>query len=288
MFKCSKLISQLIFGLCFSSVSLFANECLFEASGADTNEWQTDGNIKIIKDEENTDKSCSVVQGYAQIISKELIPVNVSKTYRLSGWFRSAGTGKGRLFLGIMCYNNKEELIGSSHVGALPGTETELTAPVKDGDSSIEIKNGEKWEELFKDGKLKYASVAFNVDDSGNLNDLPNFNIHSYRQIENIEKKGDSWQIQLLNPIEEDFPLGAKVRLHTAGRSHLYCIAVKTLPEGWKEYAARLHGETKFGDKQGEFRKGTAFVRILMLVNYETKTKDTVTCFQGIKFEELE
>ena len=63
-----------------------------------------------------TGKNCYYVDGDKQITGKQLLPVDPTKAYVLSGWMKSAGDVSSKVYFGLIPYNAKKQPISSESV----------------------------------------------------------------------------------------------------------------------------------------------------------------------------
>ena len=205
--------------------------------------------------------------------SKELIPVDPSSGYTVSGYFMSP-EGKALVHLGVDCFDAQKRLITSERITPVPQTETELVEEVKPGDKVVKIKNGSTWE---FDAELtpKYGVVAFNVDDSGAYSDLPNPNL-SQQGITTIRQSGGQWEVELAKPLKEGYSAGTKVRQHKVAGASLW-LAVGGVGKDWVKISGDISGVSTVGREKGMFWPGTSFVRISVLnLNNDKNTSPKV------------
>lgn len=211
------------------------------------------------------------------IISSESIPVDASKTYKISGWFKSFDDIKTNLYLGLIPLDANQKQIQCVHVNALSGTETELAEPCKPEDTVLKLKDASKW--AIKD---KYNAVAFETDNSGTLNDLPNSKITS--SITKVEQKGTVWEVSLAKPCGKAYPANTPVRIQRYGETYMYSFYKANFqsPE-WMEVSALVKGMSKSGLSGTQFWSGTKYVKILIMLS-----DDGILYFDDIKLEEVE
>ena len=202
----------------------------------------------------------------AGVVSQEVIPVDVSKTYKISAWYKSADDKKMNVFLGFQPLDANQRPIEFCHVNAVPDTETELTEACTCKDTVIKIKDGNKWK------VFHLNRVAFDVDTTGKLNDLPNSNISNGAPIK-IEQKDAFWEVTLATPCGMDYPAGTKVRIHCGGDTYKYMVNTQRFnnPE-WQEFSAKIN----------DFYKGTKFIRVVILA----LGKGNIY-FDDVQFEEV-
>jgi hypothetical protein len=193
------------------------------------------------------------------VLSSELIPVDPDKEYTLSLMLKSGGQAESQeVHVGLACYTEEEKLIISQAINRLENTETELLADAVPGDTVLKVKKADQWK------SSPNSFVAFNVDDSPAVSDLPNFNL-SPMGIQSVTEKGGAWEIELAKPMTKSYPAGTKIRQHNAGNSYVFCtVANKTIPKNWKEYTGKITGKSdRLSNKQ--FWPGTRYVQVVIL-----------------------
>ncbi|MFM8830589.1 MAG: hypothetical protein ACKOHM_06235 [Spartobacteria bacterium] len=190
--------------------------------------------------------------------SKELIPVDPSSGYTVSGYFMSP-EGQAKVFLGVDCFDAQKRRITSQSITPVPQTETELVEDVKPGDKVVKIKNGSAWE-FDAAHTPKYGVVAFNVDDSGAYSDLPNPNL-SPMGITTIRQTGGQWEVELAKPLKEGYSAGTKVRQQKCHRAALWLV-VRGVEKKWVKMSGNISGVSTVGQEEGMFWPGTSFVRV--------------------------
>ncbi len=212
------------------------------------------------------------------VLSTELIPVDPSKAYKLSLMLKSAGQDDSKeIHVGLACFNQDKKLIFSQSINRLENTETELLSDAVPGDSVLKVKKADQWK-LSPNG-----FVAFNVDDSPAVSDLPNFNL-SPMGIQSVTEKGGAWEIQLAKPITKSYPTGTKIRQHSAGNAYVFCtVANRTIPKDWKEYSGKIAG-TANRLSNSQFWPGTRFVQVAILPGKGANERLLV---DNIKLEEV-
>jgi hypothetical protein len=193
------------------------------------------------------------------VLSGELIPVDPDKEYTLSLMLKSGGQAESQeVYVGLACYTEEEKLIISQAINRLENTETELLADAVPGDTVLKVKKADQWK------SSPNSFVAFNVDDSPAVSDLPNFNL-SPMGIQSVTEKGGAWEIELVKAMTKSYPAGTKIRQHNAGNSYVFCtVANKTIPKNWKEFSGKITGKSdRLSNKQ--FWPGTRFVQVAIL-----------------------
>jgi hypothetical protein len=204
--------------------------------------------------------------GNIQMISNKLIEIDSEKTYYQEAWFKS--NQQSPLYFGYALYDEFYRLIKFQNVAYKEGSETYLVAPCSASDTTIKINNGSKW--IFS---LPYYYAAFNIDDSGDYNDLPNFNL-SNGNILNVVNKGTYWEVTFGSNVGINAPANTKVREHVAGNDYVYNSAKHSyVPVEWTKYSSEVKGYQEEGipnnlEDLTKWRKGTKYAGLLVLGNY--------------------
>lgn len=206
----------------------------------------------------------------------DAIPVDTGKTYRLSGFFKSADDKKLDFCLGLIAFDANGAMISCHNINAVPGTDTELAEACQEKDTVLKVNDAVKWGEANEN-----ILVTFNTDPSGEYKDLPNRN--NISGIKKIEKKDKYWEITVAKECGKTLPAKTPVRLHMYGGTYIYPVRKGGFnsPE-WVEMSGTIKGITKVGRSDSEFWPGTKSVRIFVLGNGGGSI-----LFDDIKFEEV-
>lgn len=210
--------------------------------------------------------------------SKNRLDINTAKRYRLSGEFRqTAGNGTGIVKFGVIPSTSQRQIIPAS-INVCPGTETELTADCKSTDTVIKVKDASKWSSTALD------RVVFDVDPSGKMRDLPNFNI-SKSAVKSIVKKADHYEITLAAPCGNNFAAGTPVREQRIGWIAMFCCGANNkLTTQWKKLSHTFETGTVAKDNIFRWWQGTEKACVYMYLNVPAGQSIE---FRNIKLEEL-
>ena len=235
----------------------------------------TKGQVQALTENPHSGKSCFKTLS-SSIASSELIPVDTTKTYKISGCFKSADDKKTNLYLGLMPLDADKKHIQCFFVNASAGSESELAEPCKAEDSVLKVKDASKW--TVKD---KYNRVAFETDNSGAYKDLPNSKISS--SIVKVEQKGTAWEVTLEKPCGKAYPANCPVRIQRDGATFMYPVVNLNFqsPE-WKEFSGQVKGLAKSGTSGLQFWPGTKYVKVIILA-----LNGGMFYFDDVKFEEV-
>jgi len=241
---------------------------------ADAANWNAK-EVSIVSESPHSGKSCFLTAStIAQ--STEMIEIDPSKTYKLTGWLKSADDKPTNVYLALVPFDKDKVQIQSQFANPVKGTETTLAEGCKPEDKIIKVVDGSKWT------TQQYGGVAFNADDSGEFKDLPNKET-VLCGIKEAQKKGASWEVTLEKPCGKSFPAGTKVREHTAGASFIYpWVSVKFQCKEWKEGKGTIKGTAQTGLPGQQFWSGTKYVKVAIL-----SLEGGKVAFDDIVFEEV-
>ena len=215
--------------------------------------------------------------------SNNLTYVNPEKSYKISWMFRSVWEHKSVLYYWFIEYDKDFIRIENKHVNVIWWTETILTQDVNPWDKIITFENiwgtmCNKWSS--HPSFISHWVVAFDIDDSGEYNDLPNRNVNPYWGYTNYDRRewnsmrsmvdnGETCTITFAKEIWLTYPAGTKIRMHQSGAQYNYRAASNsTVPNTWKEYTWTVQWISNYGASSSTFRKWTVFIKPLILANY--------------------
>jgi hypothetical protein len=233
---------------------------------------------EVVPDPDGGDGNCFVISAGMTAVSIEFIPVDPAKSYTLSGKFRTQDDAEARLYFGVDCYDADKVQITSSEVNVVPGTETTLAADAAVGDTTLKVTDASQWKE---DGEGPLVGrVAFNVDDSGALKDLPNRDL-SKTGIPAIRQAANGWEVELTEPLEKARPKGTKIRQHRNRMAFCYIKEAMNfkLPMAWVEKTMVLLGDSASGSSTAgdQFWPGTRFIRVAVVNDFPKAIREQGT-----------
>lgn len=196
------------------------------------------------------------------IYSPEMIEVDLSKTYKLSGFFKTADGKPATVLFGARFYTADKKEIGPLSVLPMPGTETTLAAAAKKGDTALKIAST-TW--TLRPPFL--YGVAFNAKDD--LSDLPNNDTALITKVDGGKASGE---LILKEELTADYPAGVKVRMQ---RYFDYVVANVKVSGEWQEISMTFSGEALRGAPvEGKFWNGTKYMRVHAGLNSDRKPDD--------------
>jgi len=184
--------------------------------------------------------------GHSQVRSSQFKEVTDDKYY-ISGWFKSVNESNlSYLYYGFVPYDELKREIGYASVHGYVGSEAVLLEDAHSEGLVFNISSCYNWQD-----SGHHEFIAFEVDDSGNYDDLPNFDLSRKRDIVSITPVGDSCEI-VMNASEPQvysqfpsvvYPAGTKVREHYSGGTFMYAAHAGFVPAEWTYYEAVVQGE---------------------------------------------
>ena len=115
-----------------------------------------------------------------------------------------AKLGKHKVRIGLIPHSAEYKVLSPTNVFAIAGTETELAAPVKKGDTVIKVKDAFKW--ITTSG----TCVAFDCDPTGKMRDMPNMN--NLGIIKSVNRK--TGELTMVAPVKVALDADTVVRQH--------------------------------------------------------------------------
>ncbi|MHC4871831.1 MAG: hypothetical protein ACYTFY_08295 [Planctomycetota bacterium] len=165
--------------------------------------------------------------------SGNYIEVDQSKTYELSGWFKSLKPNQlSRMLLDIRFYTKDKKNIGPGATCPMTSV-SRLAKDVKPGDKKVYIK-GSDWKLQRKSGFLVFNAKA-------DLSDLPNPDHYTFNA---FSEKDGTYEVVLRRIIKNNYKAGTPVRVHRyIDFARTYKVNV---PAEWTKYSF------KFGKNPGK------------------------------------
>jgi hypothetical protein len=218
----------------------------------DPSAWE--GMVKVNTQIKRSEKGSFELYGEYQteIISSQMIPVDINKTYVLSTWMRSLSEKlPASGYFGIKMYDEKKREIVQKNITADKSTEMRLVTSAVKGSKELYINANKIW-------LNKTFVVVFNVKED--YKDLPNFDCSP--RIKKVIDEGWRYKVILSGPLSNNYPAGTKVRIHWPWTDPLFWIAKGWMPTTWKKFSTTLKGEAKTGTPKDKFWTGTKYVRV--------------------------
>ncbi len=216
--------------------------------------------------------------------SRHFTYVKMDKKYRFEWWFKSVGTIQSKLHYWFREYDEQFRPINTVNVKDIAGTSTKLLQAVNNWDTQVVFDGSggvcDKWKHW--NGNSVYFSnhlaIAFDIDDSWEYNDLPNYNI-SQHWFASVVEDGTKCTVTLNfnQKIWKTYPIGTKIRLHVAGSTYNYAAASwDIVPNTWTKYSSEISGESVHWNDYSQFRRGTKFIKVSVLASRKQTTDSSL------------
>lgn len=236
------------------------------------------------------------------IFSNELIPVDLEKYYRLSVWAKSGDLDGSnynpvnRNYFGIVCLDADGLIISPYFFMRYSGSAlTTLTAPLTTGATTVSLSSASGW--AGTNGATYNRQFLW-----WPYTNLLGYTYPDYTYSRNSTRNNayystnGAWPvggisgntITLTQPWPgPDLPAGTPVQNSSSGAVYKYIsMSNITVPSTWKRYEGSIGGiDTNNTNNAANFSNGTAFVRVLILPNYQT-TGNTIR-FSNIWLSEI-
>ena len=214
------------------------------------------GPIRQYTKDAHTGKACLHLPKPSIARARDWIEVDPSKTYELSGYFRSLNPKQpSRMLLDIRFYDADKQAIRPRTVRPVSSV-SPLLADAPEGATSITVAKAD-WPK-----KAPLQALAFNAKED--LSDLPNSNFAGFSELRRTDA---GIVIELAKPLDRAYPAGTGVRLH------LYMnhprIATNAVPEQWTRYAFMFNSRPlpKVGNRNAIW-PGTKYMGVTILHQY--------------------
>ena len=184
--------------------------------------------------------------------------IDPSGSYKLSGLFRSPNSIKSCFYFGVVPIDSKGRTISPTSVNIIPGTTTSLLRDAKAGEVELLVKDASKWKVQAN------AAVAFKVDISDKMLDLPNYDLSGFG-IKKIEKKKVGWLVTLTKPLKKGYPASTAIREHQSGRFAIFAAGYQKMPKKWTKFSLKIKGESLYGLPKNKWRRGTKYAKFVIM-----------------------
>ena len=220
----------------------------------------------------------ATIKGSSSIaFSSKAFAVKPGKKYKVTAEVKTISGTPGTILLGLAPLDAKGKAINSIDVNVMTGSETELAVAAKKGDKVLTVKNASKWNKA-----SAYSAIVFNA--KADFSDLPNR--EQAKTVKGkIVKKGNVWEITLVNPLAKAYAAGTKVRQQCSGNGYIYTFIKGKLPVGQSAKASAFcSGISKAGTPGHQFWAGTKSAKLIIM---QLGGKNPVAEIKNFKVEEL-
>jgi prepilin-type N-terminal cleavage/methylation domain-containing protein len=228
----------------------------------------------------------------ATITASNYIPVDTSKSYIQSGYFKSNST-TATYYIGFASYDIDKQNISGDHVSFVSNSATTLTQDLKPGDTVVYFNNLSGFQVDSSTPTNKLGLIFWNYKDSTNYQyPLETYSRYAYRDLylySSVDKTNNT--ITLKAPWPSGYgtkPAGTAVsQINGSGNYNYSLIGGQTLTTNWQLKKVTISGVTSPWSGNSKFRYGTKYIRFLTLDNYNN-TPNTQTWYSSLQFVEAD
>lgn len=211
--------------------------------------------------------------------SRRRLEIVNGKSYRLSGSFRAEPDKPGGLLrIGLILHTAARRQILPMHCDPVPKSDTELTRPAKNGDTTIFVADATDWKTRSR-GALVVA-----MGGRPDLSDLPNFEVYPFG---NKMTDRSEHEITLGKPLAADYPAGTPVRQQRNGPIYLFAPLDGNCAAEWRnfEFVIAPAGKTFRADT---FWPGTATAQLGVILSSPKGGSGGTVQLKDLKLEVVE
>lgn len=230
---------------------------------------------------------------YRLISSSDFIEVDTSKKYYQS-MIGGQKENVGFHYIGFAEYDRDKNLIADQNVMYVSGSLTYLEKELKDGDTEIYLNDLSGFEKSnFGASWSKTGLIFWNYKDSTGYEypeETYSKNVY-YNLFDDSSFEANSNKIKLKQAWNHGtIAAGTKVSQSNKGANYNYgLVKGNRLTKKYKFYENIIEGINNTGsEKNGLFRAGTRYVKILFLINYGNESSNLQVDFKDIIFAECE
>lgn len=238
-------------------------------------------NVQEIGDDGPENGKCFEVTGSKNVTSQEFIEIDPKSEYTVSVELKSGTEKPNMVYVGLVFFDKNKRSIDSTSVNAIAKSETVLASDAKKGDKLIKIKRATGWETLLE---KKLLMVVFDVDDSGEYSDLPNFN---YYEATKMEQKDGDIEITLNRALAKNFVAGTKLRAHRKSGHLMYAFSTTKNFADWTKFSRKIKPAVKFGAPGATIWPNAKYAKALILANWGQKGGEVLK-FTNFSLEKVE
>jgi len=221
----------------------------------------------------------------------EYIPVNPDQKYRLSMYVKqkklSTDSALNVCYAGLCFFDVDKKNIDSSHSAFTSGTTTTLTKDINNGDTVVYLTSVANWDNVATSDE-RHTFIIWNYKNSGGYQyPVETYSRNTYAKVYSAGGVNSTNNTITLNKAWSygTIPAGTSISEGTAGGSYHYIAITNTLiPENWTYYSGISCGTCSTIDYSSQFRPGTAFVKLVFLVNYDSKLPANTMYFSNVSF----
>ena len=233
----------------------------------------------------------TTTSSYTQVYSNEYIPIDPKKTYYQSVTAKS-NNASARYYIGIQEFDEDKNFIDSYNVGYIKGSLTTLAKDLKNGDTVVYLKSTAGFNNTTTNtGQL--GLIFWNYKTKGGTSFSPEsysrnvwLNLYlntAINKTNNTITLKTAWN-------KGTVKAGTEVSQSSAfsGTYNYGVLSFQTLTNSYKTFSNKIQGYYNYGDNVNKkFRRGTKYIRFLVLNNYTPAQANATLYLKDIVFEEF-
>lgn len=214
---------------------------------------------------------CIYKVGPATLLCDDYIPVDNSITYTTKVSAKSVGSPLSVVYLGVACYDKDRNFINHYNNAHYTNTETTLAADLVSGATTITVTSAANWQSSAAAASVRYAGI--NID---------GYKAYTYAKL-SLPYASISGNVITLTTVYTGITIksGTSIANYYDGNNYNYNMAsAATVLAGpnWTKYTGTItpipSGTYPVSDTV--FRHGTAYVKVLGLLNYGQTTNSII------------
>lgn len=217
--------------------------------------------------------------------SSEFVSVDTSKEYEISVWVKTASlSSQGSLaggHIGFACYDSSYRFIDLRNCGGRGNTV--LTRNTNPGDTTIYIESSSDWYvgDNVTANTWYFRHVLFfpaSHPEYGQPWRYTRIGYGDYNIIYTglVQVGANEWQMTLESPLPNigyELPAGTPISRGVAGGTYNYAFGNPNYPTTWTNYRKIIPANTEVLNSDYRFRYNTAYIRFLILGNYNIRSQ---------------
>jgi len=219
--------------------------------------------------------------GSVTLFSGGFIPIDPNDIYAGEGEFKNGNPGNpGRFYYGFDCYDKNKLRIDNDMVNHYTNTKTTLAQDLNNGDTQVHLTSAANWSTVSTNLYDHRKTIAF----WGSQSEYPEYTYTRVRA-HYLTIAGNA--LNLRYTWAGGFvPAGTPVVNALSGGTFIYRYAGNLFaPEEWTKYGGSTATSTGwFVNNTSQFRYGTAYVKMLFLLNRNASPATTTTLLRNLRF----
>ena len=203
---------------------------------------------------------CALVKYGSRVTASRMFEVDPGQAYLLEGEFRASGPTV--LSFGLEFFDADKKMLHAFMFSGVPGTETELAAPAKKGDTVLKVRDGSRW----RHRQLDHYNLAVPRIDPVEYGISRGELALAIRKIVTNSHRRDA-EIELHKGVPCDLPAGTVVSRH-CGMPPFNAVWRRPIPGGrWLRFRRLIRAGEGFSRECENFWPGTRYARFFVMAS---------------------